>query len=402
MKAQIPDRKMAGVLLVLSITQVIGWGTIGLPAIIGRQLASDLHMNLPAVFAGTSVLYLAMGLCAPLLAGTFVRFGARHVMMAGTMVAAPGFIVLSISQEPVLYFSGWIILGVAGSAMLTTGAYIMLNEVAGQHAKNAIGALMLATGLSSSIFWPTTSALTALAGWRGTCLVYAAAMIVICLPLYAWCAPRRNRIVGEAVRSETQARVEPVTKGTFHLMVSAIALNAFMTFGLGAVLIELLKAEGLSSSEAIAFGSMLGLIQVSARAIDLMGRGRWDGITTGIVAAAVLTVAIMFLMIGEGSHRAIAAFVLLYGVGSGVLIVARATIPLVFYEKAEFARATSRIALPLNLASAIGPPVLVDVLTRFGSHGLLYLAVLCSFGMFLLMVLLGRRRPGIVERAADL
>jgi len=46
---------------------------------------------------------------------------------------------------------------------------------------------------------------------------------------------------------------------------------------------------------------------------------------------------------------------LLYGLGSGALAVARATIPLVFYDNVEFAKATSRIAMPLNLISAASP-----------------------------------------------
>src|SRR3954454_18245988 len=156
------DSRLIGVLLVLAVSQLVGWGTIGLPAIVGRDLAADLGMSLPAVFAGTSVLYVSMGLCAPWM----------------------------------LYFAAWIVLGIAGSATLSTGAYIMLNEVAGRQAKNAIGALMLVTGLSSSIFWPTTSFLSGLLGWRGTCLVYAAMMVVINLPLYAFFAPRR-KIVGD-------------------------------------------------------------------------------------------------------------------------------------------------------------------------------------------------------------
>ena len=61
----LPDRKVIGALVTLSIAQVIGWGTISLPAIIGRQIAADLHMDLPTVFAGTSTLYIAMGMCAP-------------------------------------------------------------------------------------------------------------------------------------------------------------------------------------------------------------------------------------------------------------------------------------------------------------------------------------------------
>ena len=77
---------LIGVLLVLAITQLIGWGTIGLPAVIGRDLGADLGMSLPAVFAGSSVLYVTMGLCAPWLAKAFARHGERKVMVAGTVV----------------------------------------------------------------------------------------------------------------------------------------------------------------------------------------------------------------------------------------------------------------------------------------------------------------------------
>lgn len=386
-------KEIIGVLFVLAITQVIGWGTVGLPAVVGQQIAADLHMNISAVFAGTSILYVVMGLCAPILAKAFTRFGARHVMMVGSVIAAPGFVLLSLAQGPVLYFAAWMLLGTAGSATLTTAAYIMLNEIAGRNAKSAIGALMLVTGLSSSIFWPTTSFLSDAAGWRGTCLVYAA-MMLGCLLLYTFGLPRRVTLTDEVGSTEPMTNAAPVVqRGTFHLVVTAIALNAFVTFGFSAVLIELLKTQGLPPSQAIAFGSMLGVIQVSARGIDFLGGGRWDGITTGLMAGTALPVAMLLLMTGGGSHWMIAAFILLYGLGSGALAVARATIPLVFYDKAEFAKATSRIALPLNLISAVSPPVLIGLLAHFGSNALLSLAILCSCGALLILFLLSRRRP---------
>ncbi|HBY30195.1 MAG TPA: MFS transporter, partial [Bradyrhizobium sp.] len=70
----------------------------------------------------------------------------------------------------------------------------------------------------------------------------------------------------------------------------------------------------------------------------------------------LLPVAMLILIVGHGSYAAIAAFILIYGLGSGALAVARATIPLVFYDKSEFAKASSHIALPLNLISAASPP----------------------------------------------
>ncbi|QPF94380.1 MFS transporter [Bradyrhizobium commune] len=393
------DSRLIGVLLVLAITQLIGWGTIGLPAVIGRDLAADLGLSLPAVFAGSSVLYVTMGLCAPWLAKAFARHGARKVMMVGTVVAVPGYVVLFFAREPILYFAAWVILGMGGSATLSTGAYIMLNEVAGRQAKNAIGALMLVTGLSSSIFWPTTSFLSFHLGWRGTCLVYAAMLILVSLPLYAFGAPRRGVVKDEGGEAARPSAAPAIPRSTFNLVVIAITLNAFVNFGLGAVLIELLRAEGLAPAQAIAFGSMLGVIQVSARGLDFLGGGRWDGITTGLVAGTALPVAMLLLMLSEGATWAVAVFILLYGAGSGAMAVARATIPLVFYDQAEFAKAMSMIALPLNLASAISPPLLAALLTQFGSRGALGLTFAFSCATVLILVLLGRRRPQVAAAA---
>lgn len=394
------DSRLIGVLLVLAITQLIGWGTIGLPAVVGRDLGADLGLSLPAVFAGSSVLYVTMGLCAPWLAKAFARHGARKVMMVGTIVSVPGYIVLFFAREPMLYFAGWVILGMGGSATLSTGAYIMLNEVAGRGAKNAIGGLMLVTGLSSSIFWPTTSFLSAWLGWRGTCLVYAAMMLAINLPLYAFLAPRRKIATDDGGEAVKAAPPPAIARSTFGLVVCVITMNAFVNFGISAILIELLRAEGLAPAQALAFGSMLGVIQVSARGLDFLGSGRWDGITTGLVAGTALPVAMVLLMLSEGATWAVATFILLYGAGSGAMAVARATIPLVFYDQAEFAKAMSMIALPLNLASAISPPLLAGLLTQFGSRGALGLTLAFSCATVLILILLGRRRPQLAAAAA--
>jgi hypothetical protein len=96
----------------------------------------------------------------------------------------------------------------------------------------------------------------------------------------------------------------------------------------------------------------------------------------------------------------IAAFILLYGMGSGALAVARATIPLVFYDNVEFAKAASRIAMPLNLISAASPPILVGLLTQFGSNALLGLAMMCSSAALLMLYWLKSHRPATQEHGS--
>lgn len=74
--------------------------------------------------------------------------------------------------------------------------------------------------------------------------------------------------------------------------------------------------------------------------------------------------------------------------------------PLVFYDRAEFAKASSHIALPLNLISAASPPVLAGMLLRFGSHALLGFAFLLSCGALAILALLRDRRPQIMAAEA--
>jgi predicted MFS family arabinose efflux permease len=380
-------------LIVLALTQLIGWGTVGLVAIVGRQMADELGMSVAAIFAGNSILYLVMGVCSPFLAKTFARLGARLVMICGTAVAILGFAALAFAHGLVTYVIAWVILGMGGSATLTTPAFVLLNEVVGRNARSAIGALMLATGLSSSLFWPIASLLSHTVDWRSICLIYATSLALLSLPLLIFGLPRRAHCPPEAETAELAPPLAAEAGGTFWLVVGAIALNAFVTFGFSAILIELLKAEGLRPAEAVAFGSALGIIQVSARGIDFLGGGRWDGITTGLFAGIALPVAMTVLIVGGGAYWSVAAFILLYGLGSGALAVARATIPLVFYDKSAFARATSHIALPLNVISALSPPGLAALLTHLGCDAVLGLAMLCSCGALLILSVLGRRRP---------
>lgn len=406
-------KNMIVVLIVLAIGQIIGWGTIALPPVVGREIAADLGIDIVEVFAGTSVLYVVMGLCAPALANAFGRHGARRVMIGGAAIAVPGFVVLAFSRGEVSYFAAWVILGIAGSACLSTATYILLNEIAGRDAKRSIGALMLMTGLSSTIFWPITALLSAEVGWRVTCLVYAAVMGLVCVPLYIFALPHRIRApafsraaadppaagpaaAGRAVDPKSVATGRGVRKadtGTLLLIIAATSLNAFIAFGLGAVLIELLKSKGLAAAEAIALGSSLGIVQVSARGIDFLGGGRWDGLTTGLIASLALPVAMLLLMLGHGLHWSIVGFIVIYGLGSGALAVARATIPMVFYDSTAYAKAASHIALPLNLMSAVAPAVLAGVLTRFGADVLLGLALLFSCAALVVLAILSQRRP---------
>ena len=373
------NKKLLWILFVLAVTQVIGWGTISLPAVIGEQLSRDIGLSLPLVFAGSTTMLVVTGIAALLLSNAFVGYGARLVMAAGSVIAAFGFLILANAAGPITYFLAWLILGISGAATLSTASYVFLNEIAGAAAKRPISALMLVTGLSSSIFWPITAALTATWGWRPTMLVYAALMVFVCFPLYVFGLPARHTLAGDrAAASTSAARVMAPGKIVFLLLASAVTINGFVSWGFSSIVIQLLRTMGTGDSRAIQLGSLLGVMQVSARALDYLGGARWDGLTTGLIAATVLPLSFLLLMIGGPAEYAVFGFLALYGMANGIMTVARATMPLVFYDQADYARAASRIAFPQSLLSAAAPPILVSVLTQSGGNAVLTIGVVCT------------------------
>jgi hypothetical protein len=92
---------------------------------------------------------------------------------------------------------------------------------------------------------------------------------------------------------------------------------------------------------------------------------------------------------------------LIYGLSSGALAVARATIPLVFYDRAAYAKAASHIALPVNVIAAAASPVLVSVLIRWGANAVLPITILLACGAVLILLILGRRRPSHLAAATQ-
>jgi hypothetical protein len=181
----------------------------------------------------------------------------------------------------------------------------------------------------------------------------------------------------------------------FTLLVTAIALNSFVTFGIEAVGIQLLQAKGMDIARAVAVGSLLGVFKVGGRVIDLLGGNRWDGLSTGIVSGAMIPIGLAVMWIGGQGFLSVAGFLVIYGVGSGAFAVARATMPLVFFEKSDYAAAMAMttIALPMNLINALAPPALAALMVGIGAHAVFAVLGALSTMAFIVLWQLNRKRP---------
>ncbi|WP_077961090.1 MFS transporter [Ensifer adhaerens] len=381
---------------VLSVTQIIAWGVMFMAvSVTAAHMARDLALSPSTVYLGPTVMLVAMALASPLLAPLYGRYGARLILTAGSTLAAPGLWLLSISTGAITYFPAWAILGVAGAATLTTSAHIFLSEIAGAGARRAIGAQMLAMALAPSISWPVTVLLQSLLGWRPTLFAYGCAMLLVCAPLHLLALPRASQgktATGSARADQTGAIATP-SRRVAVLITIAVALNGFNTWGFQLVAIDLFRSFSVPEHLAVGFGSAIGVVQLSARLFDFLGGNRWDGLSTGLVAAIIMPLALIALIAGNGSEWSIVLFLLLYGLSSGAMSVSRATMPLVFFSAGDYASVMARLGLPLNLAFAVAAPFFSYVLGSAGNRWALVIAILFSLGTLASMVALTRLRP---------
>ncbi|MGL6210679.1 MAG: MFS transporter, partial [Paracoccaceae bacterium] len=335
--------------IALSVTQVIGWATaFNALALLARPIAQDLNLSLPTALAGSSVFLVALALTSRALAPLYPRTGAGPVLVAGSLTATLGFIALAFASGPITYAAAWLILGASGAAMLTAPAHSLLVQVMGKDAKRWIAAVMLVSGLGGTIGLPLTAVLLEFTDWRGTYLAFAALNLFLCAPLHLWASTRAGP---PPPKPETaQERPTEIETSLFRLMALSVSLIGFVTWGFAIVVIELLRATGLTETQSVTAAALIGLSTVAARAAETALAPTLPATRTAIWATAALCLSLLLLALGGITGAW--AFVILFGAASGIMSVARATLPLELFAPAAYAGMAARLALPMNLSFA--------------------------------------------------
>lgn len=356
---------------VLAVTQMIGWGsTFYLPAILGRAMARDLGVTTEYVFAGVTAMLVVSGLLSPPLGRRFDRIGAQPFLAAGSAIVAVALGLLASVQGPWTYALAWMVLGSGTACCLSLPSFTALAQVSGDRARQSMTVLMMLTGGASSFAWPVTAWLEARFGWRGACWAFAASHVLICLPLHALVLPRRNPAASHATGRPMSVSPPSVNaegrRIAFLAMLPAFAFSGFVSWGLSLHIVDLLTGVGLADGLALTLASCIGVLQVSARIGEVVVTKRASPIGSAVFAAAIMTVSFGVIAVTRAWTPGAVAFILLYSIGTGLLGVTRATLPLWAFGSAAYGTYAGRIAPVQNFSFAAAPLVFAAVVERFG------------------------------------
>jgi predicted MFS family arabinose efflux permease len=377
----------------LGAGQIVGWGTsFYLPTILASDISRDTGLSEEIVYAGVTVMLLVSASLAPWLGRRLDRGGARVIMTSGSVLAALALTLIGLSFDLKSYLFAWVVMGVASSMLLTNSAFVAVAQLAGASARRAMTVLMLFTGVASSVAWPSLSFLDGAFGWRMTCFLLAALHLFISAPFHSWLlrrriAPSLDALPARPVQEGISASLHKVA---LLILVPCMCLSGFISWGLSVHIVDLLRHLGAERAEAISLASLLGVLQVSSRLIDLAMGSRHSPLLTGMIASTLLAISFAIPLTGfAGGSPAI--FMIVYGVASGSMSLARVMIPLALFGSRSYGRASGVLAGFQNVAFALAPLAYAALFERAGLAVALWLSftagVLTLIGMTILFAM---------------
>jgi hypothetical protein len=153
-------------------------------------------------------------------------------------------------------------------------------------------------------------------------------------------------------------------------------------------LISLLRESGLHEAWVIAIPATIGVVQVLGRLLLFFFEHRFDLHLANRLIPWLIPLALAALITGAASPAAGLLFVLLYGLGNGMLTIVKGTAIAQYVNREHVASLNGALGLPQAVARAIAPLLLGVLWTReagyrWGLGVLLVVAVLAALALLL-------------------
>jgi len=377
------------IILALGTTQTLAWASsYYIPAILADPIARDLGISSNWVFAAFSASLVLSALFAPRIGRQIDLVGGRSVLSFSNLTLAAGLGLLGLTSSIPMLVAAWLLLGIGMGCGLYDAAFGALGRIYGNTARRAITGITLMAGFASTIGWPLTAIGLEHIGWRNTCFAWAAAHILIGLPLNLLMIPRV-----EGAKAALASAIKPhiPIDRTMALLAFAFAAAWTVTGAMAAHLPRILEATGATPLQAVAAGALIGPAQVAARIAEASFLNRFHPLVSARLACITHPIGAAVIALVGGS--AASAFAIFHGTGNGILTIARGTLPLSIFGAANYAYRLGVIGAPARMAQAAAPlafGVLIDVM----GEKVLIVSSALSLAALLALLLVRRQKPG--------
>lgn len=389
----------------LGVTQIIGYGTLFYSfSVLAPAMAGDLDLPEQWVFAALSLALFLGSLLAPTAGRMADRFGAGRVMTIGSAAAALALAACALAPERLSFVAALVAMELASCFVLYATAFVAIVQIGPLGAQRSITHLTLIAGFASTIFWPVTTWLHGFLDWRAVYLVFAGLNLLVCMPLHAWLLglARRRQVLGNALPGGAALPVEPVTldparvRLVFLLMMAGFALEGLVLSSVLIHMVPLLTAIGLGTAGTLV-ATLFGPAQVASRLVNMVFGGRLSQAMLAVIATLLLALGLAVLLASAPSLPGIAAFVILFGLGSGLVSIVGGTLPLEMFGRQGYGGRVGWMSAARQFSSSFAPFLFALMMARISvpwSIGVLWVFAVIGVAVFGAIALMPRRSPG--------
>ncbi len=349
--------------LLLGMGQMIAWASgFYQVAVLAPHMAASLHIPVAHIYGMFSAGLILSALIGPSVGKRIARYGGRRFLMLSSALFATAHLLLAGSHGFYQLLAGWLVLGCAMPMGLYEAAFATLVQRHGKDVRQSMVIITLITGLGGMVAWPLSNLIIQTFDWRIADMFWAGMSSVSGLFIYRR-LPKQQRATAPAA---SQQAIQAVSQHRFEFWMLALSYGSigFMFSAMATGLPHLLNMAGLPLAKAILIGSLFGFAQFAGRLLDLVWLRKSDPLlSAGMAHLGLIIGCIGFMVLGAPVS---VVFVIMHGLGIGLLTVAKGVLPLAIFGEHQFARRASQLESCGRLVSAITPYLFGAGLERMG------------------------------------
>jgi len=341
----------------LSLGQLITWGSVFYTfSLLMEPVERELGLTRAQSSLAFSLALLAEGALAYPVGRWIDRGHERAVMTGGSLLVAACLAMHSFITGIAGFYAVWIGLGAGLSATLYSPVFAVVTRRFPRDFRRAIITLTFLGGLASTVFIPLSAWLIQSMGWRHALWALAALQLVVCAPLHAIflrnAPPAPAAAAGDG---KAQSHTAYLRSAPFLLIGVFVICMMGVTAALPPHMISLLRGNGLAEAWVIAIPASIGLIQVLGRLLLYYFEHHFDLHLANRLIPTLIPLGIAALLAGAGHPWAALLFVLLYGLGNGMMTIVKGTAIAQYVSRDHVASLNGALGLPSALARAVAP-----------------------------------------------
>ena len=377
------SRHQLPIIVALGTTQTLAWASsYYLPAILADPIAHDLGVSSNWIFAAFSASLVISAMLGPRIGRQIDLLGGRPVLCASNLSLAAGLVLLGVTTSIPVLALAWLLLGVGMGCGLYDAAFAALGRIYGESARRPITGITLFAGFASTVGWPLTALGLESIGWRNTCFAWALAHILIGLPLNFFMLPA-VKVVKALAATPVKPHI-PIDR-TMMLLAFTFAAAWSVTGAMAAHMPRILESGGATAVQAVAAGALFGPAQVVARIIEAGFLSRYHPLLSTRLACLTHPIgAAIFAMAGGAASS---VFAISFGLGNGILTIARGTLPLAIFGPKDYGYRLGLIGAPARMAQAAAPLVFGFLIDAMGIRVLIVSSALSLSALLALCLL---------------